>query len=48
MRTLKTGVNVCAALALLAPEKLELRMEARKSPVDIVVVDSAQQVPNEN
>jgi len=29
-------------------EKLGLRMEARKSPVDIVVVDSAQQVPTEN
>ena len=29
-------------------EKLGLRLEARKSPVDIVVVDSARQAPTEN
>jgi uncharacterized protein (TIGR03435 family) len=38
------GLSLFGALQ----EKLGLRMEARKSPVDIVVVDSAQQVPTEN
>jgi uncharacterized protein (TIGR03435 family) len=38
------GLSLFGALQ----EKLGLRMEARKSPVDIVVVESAQQVPTEN
>jgi len=38
------GLSLFGALQ----ERLGLRMEARKSPVDIVVVDSAQQVPTEN
>ena len=38
------GLSLFGALQ----DKLGLRMEARKSPVDIVVVDSAQQVPTEN
>ena len=38
------GLSLFGALQ----EKLGLRMEARKSPVDIVVVDNAQQVPTEN
>ena len=38
------GLSLFGALQ----EKLGLRMEARKSPVDIVVVDSARQVPTEN
>jgi uncharacterized protein (TIGR03435 family) len=38
------GLSLFGALQ----EKLGLRMDARKSPVDIVVVDSAQQVPTEN
>jgi uncharacterized protein (TIGR03435 family) len=29
-------------------EKLGLKLEARKSPVDILVVDSAEKVPTEN
>jgi uncharacterized protein (TIGR03435 family) len=39
-----TGLSLFGALQ----EKLGLRMEARKSPVDLLVVDSGQKVPTEN
>ena len=39
-----TGLSLFQALA----EKLGLKLEARKSPVDILVVDGAEKVPTEN
>jgi uncharacterized protein (TIGR03435 family) len=39
-----TGLTLFGALQ----DKLGLRLEARKSPVDILVVDSGEKVPTEN
>jgi uncharacterized protein (TIGR03435 family) len=38
------GLSLFGALQ----EKLGLKLEARKSPVDILVVDGADKVPTEN
>ena len=50
LHSVSAGVKYGWALSLCAslPEQLELKLDSKKDPVDMLVVDSAARLPTEN